>query len=110
MESAKRDYGNKFRGSKNGGKELWGGLQWPENRKIWRQTEAAAVVFSGQISAHPASVGREISRSAFSGGDAPPRLARVALWWPVVPLFVQSPTACNGQNDPTRVHKFGELF
>ena len=25
------DHGNEFRGSKNGGKELWGGLKWPEN-------------------------------------------------------------------------------
>ena len=27
-----------------------------------------------------------------------------------MPPFVQSPTAYNGPNDPTRVHKFGELF
>ena len=27
-----------------------------------------------------------------------------------MPPFVQSPTACNGLNDPTRVHKFGEPF
>ena len=24
------DHANEFRGSKNGGKELWGGLKWPE--------------------------------------------------------------------------------
>ena len=87
-----------------------GCLKWPENQKIRRQTEAVTVVFSSQIPAHPASVGHEISRPALSGGDAPPRPARVALWWPVVPPFVQSPTACNGPNDLTRVHKFGELF
>ena len=97
-------------GSKNGGKELWGCLKWPKNQKIRRQTEAAAIVFSGQIPARPASVGSEISRPASFGGGAPPRPARVALWWPVVPPFVQSPMACNGPNDPTRVHKFGELF
>ena len=68
----------------------------------------AAVVFSVQIPARPASVGREISRIASSGGGAPPCPARVAVWWPVVPPFVQSPTARNGQNDLTRVHKFGE--
>ena len=56
------------------------------------------------------SVGREISRPASSGGGAPPRPARVSLWCPVVPPFVQSPTARNGPNDLTRVHKFGELF
>ena len=94
--------------SKNGGKELWGGLEWLENRKIQRQTEAAAVVFSDQIPARPASIGREISWPASSGGGAPPCPAHVAVWWPVVPPFVQSPTARNGQNDPTRVHKFGE--
>ena len=83
-------------------------MKWPENRKIRRQTEAAAVVFSGQIPARPVAVGREISRLNSSGGGAPPCLARVAVWWPVVPPFVQSPTARNGQNDPTRVHKFEE--
>ena len=89
-------------------------MAWPEvakkNQKIRRQTEAAVVVFSGQISARVASVGSEISRPASSGGGAPPRPARVALWWVVVPHFVQSPKARNGPNDPTRVHKFGELF
>ena len=25
------DHGNEFKGSKNGGKELWHGLNWPEN-------------------------------------------------------------------------------
>ena len=58
--------------------------------------------------ARPTSVGREISRPASSGGSAPPCPVRVAVWWPVMPPFVQSPTARNGQNDPTRVHKFGE--
>ena len=85
-------------------------MNWPENQKIRRQTEAAAVVFSGQISAPSALVGLEISRPASSGGGAPPRPTRVELWWVVVPPFVQSPKARNGPNDPTRVHKFGELF
>ena len=30
MESAKRDHVDEFRESKNGGKDLWGGLNWPE--------------------------------------------------------------------------------
>ena len=29
-EYANRDHGNDFRGSKNGGKELWGARKWPE--------------------------------------------------------------------------------
>ena len=29
-ESAKRDHLNEFRGSKNGGNELWVGRKWPE--------------------------------------------------------------------------------
>ena len=29
-ESGEKDHGNEFRGSKNGGKELWGGLNCPE--------------------------------------------------------------------------------
>ena len=55
-------------------------MGWPKNQKIRRQTEAAAVVFSGQMPVRPASVGREISRPASSGGGAPPRPARVARW------------------------------
>ena len=31
MKSAKKDHVDEFRRSKNGGKELWGGLKWPEN-------------------------------------------------------------------------------
>ena len=33
-ESTKRDHGNEFRGSKNGGREVWVGLELPKNRKI----------------------------------------------------------------------------
>ena len=29
-ESGEKNHGNDFIGSKNGGKELWGGLNWPE--------------------------------------------------------------------------------
>ena len=32
------DNGNEFRGSKNGGKELWGGLKWPENGRKSRKS------------------------------------------------------------------------
>ena len=58
-------------------------MGWPEvagKSKNQRQTEAAAVVFSGQMPARSASVGGEISRPVSSGGGAPPRPARVARW------------------------------
>ena len=29
-EYGEKDHENEFRGSKNGGKELWGGLKWPK--------------------------------------------------------------------------------
>ena len=32
-ESAKKDHGNVFRGSTNGGKEVWVGLEWPKNEE-----------------------------------------------------------------------------
>ena len=33
-ESGEKDHGNEFIGSKNGGREVWVGLKWPENDKI----------------------------------------------------------------------------
>ena len=58
------DHGNEFRGSKNGGKDLWGGLKWPENgrkiKKILVTHGAAAVRFAGQIPARRRTVGCEI--------------------------------------------------
>ena len=86
-ESAKRDHGIEFRGSKNGGREVWVGLKWPENDEIRRPIVAAAA-FAGPIWARSAAVGREISRRWPSGGGAPPWPARVARWWPEA-----SPTA-----------------
>ena len=75
------DHVDEFRRSKNGGKELWGGLKWPENgrkiNKISVTHGAAAVGFVGQIPARPAAVGREILRPASSGSGAPRGLARV---------------------------------
>ena len=33
-EFGEKDNGNEFRGSTNGGKEVWVGLKWPKNTKI----------------------------------------------------------------------------
>ena len=79
---------NEFRGSKNGGREVWVGLKWPENSKIRLPKVAAVAAFAGPIRARPAAVGREISRRWSSGGGSPPWLARVARWW-----LETSPTA-----------------
>ena len=76
-ESEKRDHGNEFRGSKNGGKEVWVGLKWPENDKIRRPKVAVAAVFAGPIRARPEAVGREILLPRSSGGGSPPYPARV---------------------------------
>ena len=71
-ESGEKDNGNEFRGSKNGGREVWVGLEWPENRKIRRPKVATAAVFAGPIQARPAAAGREISRIRSCGGGPPP--------------------------------------
>ena len=71
-ESGEKDHGNEFRGSKNGGREVWVGLKWPENDKIRRLKVVAAAAFDGPIRARSAEVGREISRPRSSGGGTPP--------------------------------------
>ena len=43
----KRDHVDEFRRSKNGGKELWGGLKWPENGQKSQN--------SGEITVQPPS-------------------------------------------------------
>ena len=68
--------------SKNGGREVWVGLEWPENDKIRRPKVAAAAVFAGPIRARLEVAGREISRRQSSSGGAPPWPVRVARWWP----------------------------
>ena len=72
-----KDHGNEFRGSKNYGREVWVGLEWPKNDKIRQPMVAVAAVFAVLIQARPAAAGREILRSRSSGGGAPPCLARV---------------------------------
>ena len=81
----KRDHGNELRGFKNGGREVWVGMEWPENRKIRQPTVAAAVAFASPIWARPTVVSRETWPAGSSGGGAPPWLARVAKGWPMTP-------------------------
>ena len=81
-EYEETDHGNEFRGSKNGGREVWVGLEWSENGEIRRPKVAAAVVFAGPIRGRPAAAGREISQRWSFGGVALPWSARVARWWP----------------------------
>ena len=81
-ESKEKNHRNEFRGSNNGGREVWVGLKWPENDKIRRPKVAAAAAFAGPIRGRPAAVGREISRPRSSGGGAPPCSACVQCWWP----------------------------
>ena len=84
-ESAKRDHGNEFRGSKNGGREEWVGLEWPENTKIRRPKVAVAVTFAGPIRARPEAACWEILPKR-SPHRAPPLWpTRVQGWWPVTP-------------------------
>ena len=71
-EYGEKDHRNEFRVSKNCWREVWVGLEWPENEKILRPKVAAAVVFGGLIRASPTVVSLEILRPRSSGGGAPP--------------------------------------
>ena len=55
----KKDHGNEFRGSKNGGREVWVGLEWPENGEIRRPKVVAVAALAGPIWALPAAVRRD---------------------------------------------------
>ena len=81
-EYGEKDHGNEFRGSKNGGREVWVDLEWLKNDKILRSKVAAATVFAGPIRVRPVAAGFEISRRRSSGGGAPPCPAHVQWWWP----------------------------
>ena len=80
-ESEGKDHGNEFRGSKNGGREVWVFLEWTKNEENRRPTVTAAAAFAGPIRAHPAAVGREIWPARSLGGGSPPWLALVARGW-----------------------------
>ena len=74
-ESREKDHKNEFRGSKNGGNKLWGGLKWSEMVEKSRNVRLPSVA---------------------AAATSP---ARCFVW-------SNLPRLANGQNDPTRVHKF----
>ena len=73
--------GNEFRGSKNGGNEVWVGLRWPKNTKIQGPKFAATAAFAGPIRAHPAAAGQEILPAAASRRPPPPWPSSVQGGW-----------------------------
>ena len=84
----KKDHGNEFRGSKNGGREVWVCLEWPENEENRRPKVATVVALAGPIRALPAAVGSEIWPARLPHLALPPWPMRVQGWWPE-----SSPTA-----------------
>ena len=76
-ESGEKDHGNEFRGSKNGGREVWVSLKSPEKDKIRQPKVAATAMFAGPIRAGPAAADREILRPRTSDGGSPPCPTRV---------------------------------
>ena len=98
-ESAKRHHGNEFRGSKNGGNEVWVGLKWPQNIKIRLPKFAAAAAFAGPIRVRPAAAGREILPAWSSGRPPPPWPAHLQCWWPKSLPRMKPDRPKNGQND-----------
>ena len=109
----KMDHGNEFRGSKNGGNELWGGLKWPKNGRKSQK--------SGDKTVQPPSGSPARSRCVrwrlavkFYGRHRPVvahlKVRRVysnSGRWCLV--WFNLPRRANGQNDPTR-SQFGELL
>ena len=106
-------HGNEFRGSKNGGKELWGGLKWPKNgRKSQKSGDKTVQPPSGS----PARSRRVRRRLAvkFHGRYRPvvehlmvQRMYSNSGRWCLI--WFNLPRRANGQNDPTR-SRFGELL
>ena len=79
----KKNHENEFRGSKNGGREAWVGLEWPKNGEIRppKVAAAAAVAFAGPIWAHSAAVRRDFWPARSPHLALPPWLERVQGWW-----------------------------
>ena len=109
----KKDHGNEFKGSKNGGKELWGGLKWPKMAGKVKNSSVITVAAAAAAAASPARSRRVWRRLAVKFGRRD-RLEVVHLHgWRVLQcggqwyLFWSNiPRLANSQNDPTRVHKF----
>ena len=109
-ESGEKDHGNEFRGSKNGGNELWGDLKWPEMAKKSRNARLPTVAAAAASPTRSRRVRRWLAVK-FHG-----RLCLDVLLPSVRHVYSDSgrwclvwsnlPWLANGQNDPTRVHKF----
>ena len=87
------DHGNEFRGSKNGGKEEWADLKWPEKWEISGDPRWPPQPLRRPDWGSPAAARCEISPMWSSGGGAPPRPARVHCGWPESPPLVQNSIA-----------------
>ena len=107
------DHGNEFRGSKNGGKELWGGRKWPE---MAEKVKNSPVITVAAATASPARSGRIWRRLAVKFyGRHRPVVAHLMVRcvysnsgrWCLV--WFNLPRRANGQNDPTR-SRFEELL
>ena len=81
-ESAKKNHWNEFRGSRNGVRKVWVGLEWPKNEENRRPTVAAAAAFAGPIRGRPTAIGGEIWPARSPRLAPPPWPARVQGWWP----------------------------
>ena len=79
---------NEFIGSKNGGREVWFGLEWSKNEENRRPTVAAVAAFADPIWARPVAVRRDFWPARSPHLALPPWLACVQGWWPE-----SSPTA-----------------
>ena len=84
----KKDHDNEFIGSKNGGREVWVGLERQKNGEILQPKVAAAAAFAGPIWDRPTAVRRDFwpARSPYLA--LPPWKVCVHGRWPK-----SSPTA-----------------
>ena len=107
------DHVDEFRRSKNGGKELWGGLKWPENSRKSRKPDDKTVQPPSGSLARSRRVRRRLAVKFY--GRHRPAVAHLMVRrvysnsrrWCLV--WFNLPRRGNGQNDPTRSW-FGELL
>ena len=76
MKSEKRDHVDEFRRSKNGGKELWGGLKWSE---MAGKVKNSPVITVATAAASSAVSGRVRRRLAVKFGPRDRRRLRTSL-------------------------------